>query len=230
MTSLIISFTEKYPLMNIKPSSKDAWIVQGRVDLDITHAEHGKVIDSYLIEMRIPKNFPREIPQVFELEKKIPKVVDYHTYTDGSLCLGSPLSVKKRIFENPTVEGFLEECIVPYLFAMSLHLKNKNGFVFGELYHGTAGVIQDYIEIFGLKTVDQLIETIDILSMKKRVGNKQTCPCGCERVITRCRLIKIVNEYRDVMTRSEFKSQKEEIMDFLKLIDEYKRKKQIPLL
>ena len=215
--------------MSLLPSYKDTWIIQGSVTMDIDDSTHGTVEDEFLLKIIISKTFPNEIPRVFELEDRFPKTADHHTYIDGSLCLGSPLSIQKRIHENPTIEGFVETCIVPYLFSMSLYLKGNKTFVLGELSHGTIGILEDYLEIFHLKTVPQVIKLIDILCMKKKAANKQVCPCGCDQVITKCKMQKIVIEYRNAMSRKDFERDKADILELMELVTQYQEPKRIPL-
>ena len=119
------------------------------------------------------------------------------------------MSLKKRIKDNPSLDGFIHSCVVPYFYAISLRLQGEGNFVFGELYHGIDGIIQDYLEVFELKYIDQVINLLDILSQKPNRGNKKKCPCGCKRIVTKCSLHKKVVEYRDVMTRKEFSIDKD---------------------
>lgn len=202
-------FLEKYPQMSLAPSNKDEHIVQGVLSLDIMDNQYGKIKDDFVIKIVIPGNFPEDIPTVYELEDRFPKTPDYHTYPDGSLCLGSKMSLKKRIKETPTLEGFIHSCVVPYFYAIALYLQGKNRFVFGELSHGLAGVIQDYTEVFELSSIEQVIRLLEILSLKSNQGNKKECPCGCERIVTKCSFHKKVVEYRSVMTRKEYEEERE---------------------
>lgn len=216
--------------MNLKPSSVDSWTIQGSVNLDINDATYGIVNDDFVLKIIVPKTYPNEIPLVFEIEDRFPKTADYHINVDGSLCLGSPLSIRKRITDNPTISGFVENCIVPYLFSMSLYLEGTKAFIFGELSHGTVGIIEDYYEIFELETVKQVLNLIDIFCMKKNVANKQLCPCGCHQIITKCKIHKKVVEYRNAMSRTDFESDKEEIVKLIEFAKQYQEPKQIPLM
>lgn len=216
--------------MNLKPSSKDSWTIQGRVNLEISDATYGIVQDEFVLKIIVPKTFPNDIPVVFELEDRFPKTVDYHIYVDGSLCLGSPLSIRKRIADNPTISGFVETCIVPFLFSMSLYLKGTKTFVFGELSHGTSGILEDYCQIFDLETFPQVLNLIDILCMKKNIANKQICPCGCNQIITKCKVHKKIVEYRKVMSRKDFESDKADIVKLMEQVIQYRQHKRIPLV
>jgi len=199
------------PQFSLAPSNNKEYIIQGVLFLDVCDDLYGNIKDKFLIRIVIPKSFPNEIPTVYELGERFPKTIDFHTFSDLSLCLGSPLSLKKRVKENPTINGFITSCVVPYFYAISLKLQRDINFVFGELHHGIDGIVQDYLEVFGLKYINQAIHLLEILSQKTNRGNKKECPCGCNRIVTKCSLHKKIIEYRGVMTRKEFAMDKEMI-------------------
>jgi hypothetical protein len=202
-------FLEINPQMSLAPSNNEEYVVKGTLSFDITNDTYGNIKDEFLIKIVIPKSYPKEIPTVYEIGERFPKTLDYHAYPDSSLCLGSPMSLRKRIKDNPTLDGFIHSCVVPYFYAISLRLQGEENFVFGELYHGIDGIIQDYLEVFELKYIDQVINLLDILSQKPNRSNKKKCPCGCKRIVTKCSLHKKIVEYRDVMTRKEYSIDKD---------------------
>ncbi len=202
-------FLESNPQMSLAPSNNGDYVVKGILSLYIRDDSYGNIKDEFLIKIVIPKSFPKEIPTVYEIGERFPKTLDYHTYSDSSLCLGSPMSLKRRIKDNPTLDGFINSCVVPYFYAIALKLQGEENFVFGELNHGIEGIIQDYLDVFGLKYIDQVINLLDILSQKPNRANKRKCPCGCNRIVTKCSLHRKIVEYRDVMTRKEYAADKE---------------------
>ncbi|MBM7715349.1 hypothetical protein JOC94_002336 [Bacillus thermophilus] len=224
-------FLENNPQMSLAPSNPNEYVVNGILSLDIKNDTYGNIKDKFLIRIVIPKSFPKEIPTVYEVGNRFPKTLDFHTFSDSSLCLGSPLSLRKQIKDNPTLDGFICSCVIPYFYAIALKLQGKGSFVFGELYHGVEGLIQDYLEVFDLKYINQVIELLDILSQKPNRGNKKKCPCGCNRIVAKCSLHKKIVEYRDVMTRKEYATDKEIftlIYDKWKENQMKKRRKLIP--
>jgi hypothetical protein len=232
-TSDLELFLEKFPQMSFAPSNKDVYVVQGVLSLEITDEQFGTIKDDFIIKIVIPEIFPEDIPIVYELEDRFPKTSDYHTYPDSSLCLGSKVSLKKRIKDHPTLEGFIHSCVVPYFYAISLNLQGKDRFVFGELSHGLVGVIQDYMGVFELSSIEQVIKLLEILSLKSRDGNKKECPCGCKRKVTKCSFHKKLKEYRNVMTRKEYEEDREMVSlafdVWKKQFLEKRKRKAIPL-
>ena len=226
------AFLEKYPAMSLAPSRKDKLIVQGILSLNIMDEQYGVIKDYFSIKIVIPKRFPEDIPTVYELGERFPKTSDFHVNLD-SLCLGTPLGLKKRIKEEPTLEGFINNCIAPYFYSIALYLQGKERFILGELKHGLEGIIQDYMETFNLKSIEQVLNLLEILSLKSNRGNKEKCPCGCKRVVTKCSLHKKIVQYRDVMNRKEFEEDRRIISLALnawkKTYLEQKERRDIPL-
>lgn len=208
----LTNFLERNPQMSLAPSHNNEYVVKGLLSLDIKSVTNGDIKDEFLIKIVIPKRFPKDTPTIYEMEGRFPKNADFHTFLDGSLCLGSPLSLKKRLMDNPSLDGYIDSCVVPYFYAMALKLQGKETFIFGELPHGQVGIIEDYLEIFGLKYIEQLIQLLGILSLKPNKGNKMKCPCGCNRIVTKCGLHKKIVEYRGVLTRREYDKEREDLV------------------
>lgn len=94
--------------------------------------------------------------------------------------------------------------MVPYLFAVSNKIQSGGEFVFGELPHGKKGIIDDYLDLFGLKSHEQVLNTIILLGMKKRLANKKPCPCGCGKRLGVCSFNYKINQFRKMAPRSWF--------------------------
>ena len=151
--------------------------------------------------------FPKALPRVTETGGKIPRTPEYHVnQTDHTFCLGSPLSLLLKLSKKPTLDGFAENCLVPYLFAVSRKLLQGGDFTFGELAHGSLGEIADYTDLFGLQTADQVMRTIRYLGMKKRRANKLLCPCECGRRLGACSFNRRVRGFRQLAGRRWFRN------------------------
>ena len=105
-----------------------------------------------------------------------------------------------------TLDGYAENCLVPYLFAISRKLKTGGPLPFGELDHGVDGLFADYMQLLGLKSREQLVYAFRLLGMKKRRANKLPCPCGCGIRLGRCKYNFRLREFRKVASRTWFRS------------------------
>ena len=201
------AFLGSYPSMGLRPSADSRLRFKGNFAFTATHDTLGEVQDVFSLQIDVPNGFPRDLPVVREIGGRIPRVGAYHVNPDKSLCLGSPLSLLLRISQRPTLSGFAEDCIVPYLFAVSRKLETGEPLVFGELAHGDRGRLADYQLMFGLKSVQAVIETLRMLGMKKRRANKLSCPCGCGQRLGVCGYNKRIAGFRELTGRSWFRKE-----------------------
>lgn len=199
----LIEFLADYPGMSLQPARNDETVIRGQFHFNANGS--GKSIeDTFELEILINRIFPSAIPEVKETAGKIPKTGDYHVNPDETLCLGSHLRLKKELFEAPDLVSFTENCLVPYLFNVSIKLRSGGEFVTGELAHGTAGIINDYMEMFGLSTPAQIVYALELLGTKKSIANKKMCPCNCGLQLGRCPVHHRLNAFRPTAPRSWF--------------------------
>ena len=200
-------FLVKYPLMVIKPSDSLSSITLGGTFNFDAKWSNQEINDSYELQINIPLKFPKELPNVIETGKRIPRDGKHHVNPNGDLCYGTPLRMLKILSEEPTLCGFAEKCLIPYLYSMSIKLKYGGDLPFGEVGHGKPGALNDYADLFGLKTSEQAQNALKLLSMKKRGANKKQCPCGCGNRLGKCVFHNKINEYRNLADRKWFESQ-----------------------
>lgn len=162
-----------------------------------------RIEDTYELEISVPLAFPAELPAVRETAGRIPR--DFHTHSDGQLCLGSPTRQRLALVNSPTLPTFVSKCIVPYLYGFSF--REKHGTMpFGERAYGLSGVRRDFAHLFGVKTEAAAIEMVRLASLKKRIANKCPCPCGSKSRLGKCHNRK-VNECRKLLGRPWFRGQ-----------------------
>ncbi len=199
-------FLSDYPGMAIKPATLSKLVLKGVFSFTATTKNKIIVTDSYRLDIKVPFNFPHDLPDVSEIDNKIPQEPEYHVNPDGTLCLGSPLRQLWLIAKKPTMTGFAENCIVPYLYSISYKLKHGGELPWGDLDHGLPGERSDYIDLLGVKTIAQVIYVLKLLGMKKRRANKKMCPCGCGKRVGVCRYNYKLKEFRGLAGRPWFRS------------------------
>lgn len=200
-------FLLDYPKMAVRPSLGSHLRLKGSFEFIGAHRAHGLVKDAFSLQIDVPAAFPRKLPEVKEIGDRIPRTGDFHVNSDGSLCLGSHLRLLLKLNEMPTLVGFAERCLVPYLYATSRKLTHGGKLVFGELAHYGPGMLQDYAQLFGLPTADQARYALALLGKKKRIANKFPCPCGCELRLGQCRLNRRLLRFRRLASRGWFRGQ-----------------------
>jgi len=203
----IDSFLYDYPRMLLLPLNEGSICLKGIYEFQAVFGDKPTIHDEYSIHIEIPKDFPFHLPVVKEIGGKIPANADNHINSDGSICLGSPINLLKKIHSNPTLNTFAKKCITPYLYAMSYKSKYGGDLIFGELSHGVMGLFEDYKELFNVKNEEAVFRTLDILASKKREANKKICPCGCNRKSGQCNFRKNLIEFRGMASRNYYKYQ-----------------------
>lgn len=174
---------DRYPALSRRPSDCGDLMLAGTLDYQAVHPSFGTITDSFVLDFRIPPAFPRSIPTVRETAGRIPR--DYHRLADGELCLGSPLRLLLTIAEHPTLIGFVERCVLPYLVRFTIYERTGN-VPFGELAHGNRGLLDDYRQLLRARSDHACVRFMTLLGMKKRVANKLPCPCESGRRFGRC--------------------------------------------
>jgi len=200
-------FLRTYPSMAIRPSPKASIRVKGKFSFTAFHESCGQLADEFELEIVVPSRFPAELPVVTETAQRIPRRGEFHVNPDGSLCLGSHLRLRIKVSQNRTLSAFVERCLVPYLYAISHKLKNGGPLPFGELAHAGPGLIQDYAELFGLSTSEQVKTALKLLTYKRRIANKKACPCGCKLRLGRCKFGRRLHRFRRYACRSWYKQE-----------------------
>ncbi len=201
----LIQFLKDYPGMSRAPWSGYDICLRGILRFKANTAGENEVEDFYKLEIVVPHGFPQDLPRVKEIDNKIPRDGNFHVNPDGTLCLGSPLRLLKKIYNTPSLSGFTEKCLIPYLYAVSHKLMHGGNFVFGELAHGEQGIVDDYLTVLGLQEKDQITQAIQLLGVKKRVANKNMCPCGCGKRLGVCPYRYKLNEFRKMAPMSWFR-------------------------
>lgn len=188
-------FLLENPGMKIMKETDTCLTLTGKYNLIAIKSGQHYINDFYDLKIEVPHNFPYEIPTVIETAGRIPRDGDHHInwYNIGkdNLCLGSRIRILSEIAKEPTIKGFIKNCVDPFLYSISIEK-----FVFGELTHGYEGILEDYKNIFNVKTNEQVLKILNLICTKKRLANKKICPCGCGERLGKCKLHILINKIR----------------------------------
>lgn len=202
----LAEFRERFPGFRLTHLPNCALQFEGELAFRATKEGFDEIEDTYALRGIVPPKFPEEDAQIFETAGRIAD--EYHKMTnDQSLCLGSPIRIRKVMSERPTLTGLVKLLVIPYLYNHSYY-KQTGELPVGELAHGVAGLIQDYEQLFSLKGADQCIAALELLGMKHKEANKRKCPCGSGRRLGRCHC-KQLTPLRRIASRKTFKQHAE---------------------
>lgn len=204
---LIEKFMGEYSEFSMRPIVDNAMILKGNIQRQLYHESYGAIDIDYSLLIHIPFDYPENQPIIYESKGEIQNSPTNHINPDGSFCLGSPLRLKILLKRNSDFKYFFENCVLPYLYAVTINIQQKVGFAFGELEHGSTGLILDLQDYFHLKDALQVFQMLNLLSSKKKIANRMLCPCGCKQRVTQCDYFQHILKMRKVLTRMEWKEQ-----------------------
>lgn len=198
-------------------------VIEGEYDLHAKMSGFNAISDSFQLKVSFPKEYPRAIPKVIESAKRLPRDSAYHTYSDGSFCLGSEIHLKKILHRNSDVTNFFDEILVPFLYSVSYKLK-YDIYPNGDLAHGEAGLIDDYERIFRVEGKANVMRVLAALGKRKREANKLLCPCGCGQRLGKCEYRFFLKKWRLLDRRRWFR---DHLSQAFKPIEKPKKNKRV---
>lgn len=141
--------------------------------------------DYFEVKIQVFEGFPVVQPIVFEMGKRIPRIVDRHIFPKhGNCCLGI---WEEWILLNSDLsfENFLTGILNDY-FASQVWYECKEEWPFGERSHDVAGVRESYADILEVQDDNEIIvEYLRLLSQKQIKGHS-ICPCGSGQRLRKC--------------------------------------------
>lgn len=167
------------------------------------------ILRSYMIDITVPHNFPKEIPEVREIGNEIPRISDRHTGPGGIACLCFRDAIFLFWNEKSTILDFMKTFVEPFfLWQIEFEVtggKNKEK----AFKHFTDGAIQFYGEILHMEDTRAILKFIDLMA-KKKVRVSWNCFCGSGKKIKDCHF-KLIMEYKSKIRRKDAKRTREEL-------------------
>lgn len=178
--------------------------VEGTLAFSMAPLGKPLIEDAYTLRIEVPIDAANELPSVAETAGRIPATIDEHN-PGGRFCLGSPLALRLMLGRAPSLIDFVDQCVVPFLYAASWRRFGNIGWPFGELSHFVAGLQDDYSQLLGLRSPGNIAGALDLLSERPRLANKHPCVCGCNRRLGRCPYRFTLMPLRAAGTRESFR-------------------------
>lgn len=197
-------FLVAHPRIRIAEINDKRLVLAGEYHLRAQLAGSQLVDRIYQLKLICPRDYPENLPKVIDEEKYFPRNHEYHTYNDGSFCLGSELKIKSKLRDDRSLSAFFEEIVDGFLYAVTHRIEYGN-FPYGELEHGEQGLVDDYGEMFGISGKLAVMCALHALGKRKREANKLPCPCGCGLRLGRCDYRYVLNGFRNIARRRWFR-------------------------
>lgn len=197
-------------------STDPAIVVRGGFPVRI----EGQIVDRFLVEIVFPRSYPRDIPLVYELSGRIPRIDDNHVSGDGTLCV-LLLDERWRYWRRGKgVREFFGDCVNDY-FLSRVYREQNSVYPFGERAHDVLGIREYYAEELGTDDWKVIVRCLDYLS-RKRVSGWSACYCGSRRPLRKCHMPKLV-ELRDKIPRQTARTSLERILAAAQLYADLKK-------
>lgn len=177
------------------------WLLRGSLRF-CREIKSNIIDDEYMIEIHIPSNYPTKIPQAKEVGGRIPQ--SFHTNLDNTLCLGTPLANNRTFCRDRTIGGFINNCLIPYLFSFS-YKEQFGELPYGEMPHGFKGIIECYKEEFQTDNIKYIVALLKFLATDNFPAFEK-CPCQSGKSLLKCHGKKIL-ELKNVQLPEDFESE-----------------------
>jgi len=180
-------------------------IVDGKITLKGTlriKDEKNNELGSFLIEVIVPNNFPKEIPIVREIGGRIPVCSERHfDKPHGNACLYFRDAVFLYWNENNTVIDFMKKFVEPFfLWQIEYDItggKNQSN----SFKHGVEGAIQFYSEILNTDKQKIIFSFVKYLT-KKKIKAHWPCFCLSGKRIKDCHF-DLIKKYKNKIRRKD---------------------------
>jgi hypothetical protein len=173
---------EKYPTLHARKIGGTV-VVKGT--LGVSH--EGVEVDRYSLELKLPDDYPNNLPMVWEMAERIPREMDRHVYPDsGALCLGVTEELWLAMNGDFALDRVLDIPVRNFLIGNSL-VEQGQDWPSGDRSHGTPGVVEFYASLLGTKDEPSLLRFLRSFLLGKVKGH-WPCPCGSGNNLRRCHM------------------------------------------
>jgi len=163
--------------------SEAGTVVSGKLPFEASADGLESIVESFDVELTIPRDFPETLPTVKEIGGRIE--ADYqHRNPSGTLCLAVPIEQRRLFLEQPTLLGFVNRLVIPYFYGYC-YFKKHGRHPFDEAAHGHEGILRHYLDTLGLRDELTALRIISFLIDHGYRGHHE-CPCGSGRTVRAC--------------------------------------------
>lgn len=173
---------EMFPKLKLFEKDKKKNL-RGEVDI---FDNAGNFVDSFVIDVLIPRNYPYRFPLLFETGNKFEHIPDRHVNEDKSCCVCSLQESDLISQKGITIKFFFLKYVLPYL-ANQLYFDSEKEWANGDYEHGAEGILQFYKELFKVNTIEKVIKLLTFFNTKK-INRNDNCFCGEKIKLKKCHI------------------------------------------
>ncbi len=172
----------------VEKKDSDTYI-SGPLPFYAHYGDRESIASCFDVSLCIDKSYPEVLPVTREIGGAINESYR-HVNDHGTLCLSVPVEERLIFGEEPSLLGYVNRLLIPYLYGYRYWEKHGTH-PFGERAHGEDGVVQFYVEEFGLKDESKVVDFLMFLCTHGYEG-RLPCPCGSGDRLKKCRHGKVL--------------------------------------
>jgi hypothetical protein len=158
-------------------------LVSGPLPFDAASEGLPAITDRFEIELAIPSDYPKTLPRVRDIGGKVDASYE-HLYISKAFCLGVPVEERRLFLEQPSLLGFVNRLVIPYLYSYC-YWKQHRTYPFGDQLHGNAGILRHYLDTLKVTDDFAVLAVISFLFEHGYRGH-HACPCGSGLIVRKC--------------------------------------------
>lgn len=160
-----------------------ATVISGTLPFEAASEGLPTIADSFDIELAVPPTYPNLLPVVREVGGRINPKYE-HLNADGSFCLDVPVEVRRVFLEQPSLLGFVNRLVVPFLYSYC-YWTQHGSYPFGDRPHGAAGISRYYFELLGAED-EAIVLAVVCYLLEHGYRGHHPCPCGSGATVRKC--------------------------------------------
>lgn len=153
--------------------------------------ERDQEIDRFQIRIVLPDDYPRGVPDVYEVGGRIPCSATHHMYADGRACLFAPGERWRHWPRGKGIVDFIDGPVRSYFIGQAL-FELTGEWPFGQRSHGASGILEAFGDMLRTRNPRTIVRYLGVLSRKKLRPLSQ-CPCGSQLPIHSCHRRKLAD-------------------------------------
>ena len=172
-------FLAAHPRIRILEINDERLVLAGEYHLRAQLAGSQLVDRTYRLKLVFLRDYPEKLPTVIDKEKYFPRNQEYHTYDDGSFCLGSELKIKSLLKDDLSLSAFFVKIVDGFLYAVTHRIEYGN-FPYGELAHG------ERLRASRLHQGERGVHDLGAVEARAPARSARSIPCGRGRHLEQC--------------------------------------------